>query len=52
MTGLSESQAEDTLRRYFATYPRMDDWLRTQAKSVLSDRTARTLSGRIALMRV
>lgn len=51
MTGLSESQAEDTLRRYFATYPRMDDWLRTQAKSVLSDRTARTLSGRIARMR-
>ncbi|KXJ99001.1 MAG: DNA polymerase I [Acidobacteria bacterium OLB17] len=51
MTGLSESQAEDTLRRYFATYPRMDDWLRTQAKAVLTERSARTLSGRIARMR-
>ena len=51
MTGLSEKQAEDTLRRYFATYPRMDEWLRAQAKAVLSDRMARTLSGRIARMR-
>ncbi|MCC6452100.1 MAG: hypothetical protein IT171_04360, partial [Acidobacteria bacterium] len=51
MTGLSESQAEDTLRRYFATYPRMDNWLRTQAKAVLTERTARTLTGRLARMR-
>lgn len=51
MTGLSESQAEDTLRRYFATYPRMDDWLRTQAKAALAERTARTLTGRIARLR-
>jgi DNA polymerase I-like protein with 3'-5' exonuclease and polymerase domains len=29
----------------------MDDWLRSQARSVLSERTARTLSGRIARMR-
>jgi len=48
MTGLSVTQAEDTLRRYFATYPQMDAWLRDQARSVLNQRIARTLSGRIA----
>jgi DNA polymerase-1 len=48
MTGLTERQAEDTLRRYFATYPKMDDWLRTQSKKVLTERAARTASGRTA----
>ena len=50
MTGLTERQAEDTLRRYFATYPKMDEWLRGQAKAVLTERSARTLSGRLARM--
>lgn len=48
MTGLTERQAEDTLRRYFATYPKMDEWLRMQSKNVLNDRAARTASGRLA----
>ncbi|MFN0280265.1 MAG: DNA polymerase [Pyrinomonadaceae bacterium] len=48
MTGLSQRQAEDTLRKYFATYPKMDEWLRVQAKNVLNERSARTLSGRLA----
>lgn len=48
MTGLTERQAEDTLRRYFATYPKMDEYLRMAAKNVLSERTARTASGRMA----
>ena len=48
MTGLTQRQAEDTLRRYFATYPAMDKWLRDQAKGVLSERSARTRSGRLA----
>jgi DNA polymerase-1 len=50
MTGLTQSQAEETLRRYFATYPRMDEWLRTAARNVLTERTARTASGRLARM--
>jgi DNA polymerase I-like protein with 3'-5' exonuclease and polymerase domains len=50
MTGLSKTDAEDTLRRYFATYPQMDEWLRTQAKNVLTERMARTRSGRLARM--
>jgi DNA polymerase-1 len=48
MTGLSQTEAENTLRRYFATYPRMDEWLRVQSKNVLTERMARTKSGRIA----
>jgi len=48
MTGLTERQAEDTLRRYFATYPKMDEWLRMQSKGVLTERAARTASGRMA----
>ncbi|MBV9242529.1 MAG: hypothetical protein JO314_11030, partial [Acidobacteria bacterium] len=48
MTGLTERQAEDTLRRYFATYPKMDEWLRVQSKNVLNERQARTASGRLA----
>ena len=48
MTGLTTTEAENTLRRYFATYPRMDEWLRMRAKEVLTERSARTRSGRMA----
>ena len=48
MTGLSERQAEDTLRRYFATYPKMDEWLRNAAKNVVATRWTRSGSGRMA----
>ncbi|MGB5013665.1 MAG: DNA polymerase [Pyrinomonadaceae bacterium] len=51
MTGLTQKEAEDTLRRYFATYPRMDDWLRTAASTVKETRMTRTKSGRIARFR-
>ncbi|MBP6005052.1 MAG: hypothetical protein KA746_16605 [Pyrinomonadaceae bacterium] len=52
MTGLTQSDAENTLRKYFATYPRMDEWLRMQAKNVLTERQTRTASGRLAKFRV
>ncbi len=48
MTGLSDRQAEDTLRRYFATYPKMDQWLRNAAKNVTVERWTRSGSGRMA----
>jgi DNA polymerase I-like protein with 3'-5' exonuclease and polymerase domains len=48
MTGLSVAQAEDTLRKYFATYPRMDEWLRARSRDVMNERSARTRSGRLA----
>src|SRR6185369_16317954 len=47
MTGLSQTQAEDTMRRYFATYRGLDAWLRDAARKVVSDRFARTASGRM-----
>ncbi len=50
MTGLSQTEAENTLRKYFATYPKMDEWLRMQSKTVLTERQARTKSGRLARM--
>jgi DNA polymerase-1 len=50
MTGLTQRQAEETLRRYFATYPKMDEWLRNAARNVLNERSARTASGRMARM--
>ncbi|MEO7659069.1 MAG: DNA polymerase [Pyrinomonadaceae bacterium] len=50
MTGLSQAEAENTLRKYFATYPKMDEWLRTQSREVLTKLSARTRSGRLARM--
>ncbi len=48
MTGLSQTEAEDLLRRYFATYRALDSWLRDAALRALRERNARTASGRIA----
>ncbi len=48
MTGLTERDAEETLRRYFATYPRMDQWLRERSREILTTRAARTRSNRLA----
>lgn len=46
MTGLSQNEAENTLRRYFATYRGLDDWLRNAGRQVADERFARTASGR------
>lgn len=48
MAGLTQVEGERTLRKYFATYPKMDEWLRNQSKNVLTERSARTKSGRLA----
>jgi DNA polymerase I-like protein with 3'-5' exonuclease and polymerase domains len=48
MTGLSQTESEDLLRRYFATYRALDSWLRDAALRALRERTARTASGRMA----
>lgn len=47
MTGLSQTQAEDTLRRYFSTYRGLDAYLRHAAQTAVGTRLARTGSGRI-----
>lgn len=46
MTGLSQKEAEVALQKYFATYPGLNDWLRQQASNIVTERTARTASGR------
>ncbi len=52
MTGLSQTEAEDILRRYFATYRQLDTWLRDAARQAVRERTApRTVAGRLARFR-
>ena len=49
LTGLSQTEAEDLLRRYFATYRALDNWLRAAAQQAVRERTApRTVAGRLA----
>jgi len=47
MTGLGVSDAEDVLRRYFATYKRLDAYLRDSANRAVDEKQARTGSGRL-----
>src|SRR5256886_2213910 len=47
MTGLSVTEAENVLRRYFATSRKLDTYLRESANRAVSDKQARTASGRL-----
>lgn len=51
MTGLSQSNAEDIMRKYFGTYRGLDAWLREASRKVMTDRAARTASGRMSRFR-
>src|SRR6266478_867574 len=44
MTGLSVTEAENVLRRYFSTYRGLDTYLRESASRAVSDKQARTAS--------
>jgi DNA polymerase I-like protein with 3'-5' exonuclease and polymerase domains len=48
MTGIPLTEAEGILARYFQTYRGLDTWLRDAARKALRERTARTMSGRLA----
>ncbi len=48
MTGLPLADAESIMSRYFQTYRGLDAWLRQAAQRAVRERTARTLSGRLA----
>lgn len=48
MTGLKLDESEEIMRRYFATYRRLDTWLREAAKRAIRERTSRTITGRLA----
>src|SRR2546421_254994 len=47
MTGLRVTEAEDVLRRYFTTYRKLDAYLKESASRAVSEREARTGSGRL-----
>jgi DNA polymerase I-like protein with 3'-5' exonuclease and polymerase domains len=51
MTGLGQSDAENTMRKYFSTYPGMDEYLRGSGNKVITDRIARTATGRMLRLR-
>src|SRR5947207_1384172 len=47
MTGMSVTEAENVLRRYFSTYRGLDAYLRESANRAVSEKQARTASGRL-----
>src|SRR5437660_4367198 len=47
MTGLSVTEAENVLRRYFSTYRGLDTYLRKSANRAVSEKQAHTGSGRL-----
>jgi DNA polymerase I len=51
MTGLSQTDAENTMRKYFGTYRNLDGYLRESGRSVIDSRVARTASGRMLRLR-
>jgi DNA polymerase I len=51
MTGLSVGEAENVLRKYFATYRQLDTYLHEAANRAVRDRQARTGSGRLVRFR-
>src|SRR5688572_7728762 len=51
MTGLSQNDAENTLRKYFGTYRGLDAYLRQSGTDVVSKRIARTASNRMLRLR-
>jgi DNA polymerase I-like protein with 3'-5' exonuclease and polymerase domains len=51
MTGLSVPEAENVLRKYFATYRQLDTYLHEAANRAVTARQARTGSGRLVRFR-
>lgn len=47
LTGLGVPEAENVLRRYFSTYRKLDTYLRESANRAVSEKQARTASGRL-----
>jgi DNA polymerase-1 len=51
MTGLSQNDAENTMRKYFGTYRALDSYLRQSGTDVITKRVARTASNRMLRLR-
>ena len=50
-TGMSETDAENMMRRYFSTYRGLAQWLERAAARAVRERQARTLAGRLVRFR-
>ncbi len=51
MTGLSQMDAENTMRKYFGTFRRLDSYLRDAGRRIVEERNVRTASGRLLRLR-
>ena len=51
MTGLGQTEAENTMRKYFGTFRGLDKYLRESGNKVVAERQARTASGRMMRLR-
>jgi len=51
MTGLGQTEAENTMRKYFGTFRGLDAYLRESGRRVVTERIARTASGRMMRLR-
>jgi DNA polymerase I len=50
-TGMSQTEAEDTMRKYFGTFRELDRYLQESGRRAVTERTARTASGRLMRLR-
>jgi DNA polymerase-1 len=51
MTGLSQNDAEDAMRKYFGTFRKLDSYLRNEGRRLIDERNVRTASGRLLRLR-
>ncbi len=51
MTGLGQTEAENTMRKYFGTFRGLDAYLRESGRKVVTERIARTASNRMMRLR-
>jgi DNA polymerase I len=51
MTGVTQTEAENTMRRYFNTYPQLNEYLRNAGQTVVKDKFIRTASNRMIRFR-
>ncbi|MGD9562052.1 MAG: DNA polymerase [Pyrinomonadaceae bacterium] len=51
MTGLSQNEAEDAMRKYFGTFRKLDSYLRNEGRRLIEERNVRTATGRLLRLR-
>lgn len=51
MTGVTQTEAENTMRRYFGTYPQLNEYLRNAGQTVVKEKLTRTAANRMIRFR-